>query len=64
MNSEYIVIERELLKHLIDENKRLKDRLLLYEEPKKSDKNEKQITIEEYIKTLKLGGKKDDENSK
>jgi DNA-binding response OmpR family regulator len=55
MNSEYITIERQLLKCLIDENKRLKERLQELEQPKKDQQEDKQITIDEYIKTLKKG---------
>jgi hypothetical protein len=53
MNSDYIVIERELLKAVLDENKRLKIELEKYQEPKKDQPMEKQISIEEYTKTLK-----------
>ncbi len=53
MNSDYIVIERELLKHIIEENKKLKQKLEQYEVPKKDEPMEKQISLEEYIKTLR-----------
>lgn len=53
MNSDYIVIERELLKAVLDENKRLKEELEKYKEPKKEEPIERQITIQEYVKTLK-----------
>lgn len=55
MNSDYIVIERELLKFVLDENKRLKEELSKYKsrelEPQILDR---QISMEEYIKELRL----------
>lgn len=57
MNSDYIVIEKELLKQIIDENKRLREQIKT--PPKKEQPMERQISIEEYIKTLRKG-KKDD----
>ena len=56
MNSDYIVIEKELLKAVLDENNRLKERLKQYEEPKKEQPMDRQISIQEYIKTLKPKG--------
>ena len=56
MNSDYIVIERELLKAVLDENKRLKEKLEKYEQPKKDQPMERQISIEEYTKKLKPKG--------
>jgi hypothetical protein len=60
MNSEYIVIERELLKAVLDENKRLKIELEKYQEPKKDQPMENQISIEEYTKSLKPKGNKNE----
>lgn len=60
MNSDYIVIERELLKAVLDENKRLKAELEKYKPIQKDQPMEKQISIEEYTKTLKPKGNKNE----
>lgn len=53
MNSDYIVIERELLKAVIDENKRLKTELEQYKQKQPEQPDKRQISIEEYTKSLK-----------
>ena len=60
MNSDYIVIERELLKAVLDENKRLKTELEKYKSTQKEQPMEKQISIEEYTKSLKPKGNKNE----
>lgn len=57
MNSDYIVIERELLKAVLDENKRLKTELEKYKTPKKEEPVDRQITILEYMKKIKKESK-------
>lgn len=52
MNSDYIIIERELLKAVLDENKRLKEELEKYKTPKKEEPMDRQITMQEYISDL------------
>ena len=60
MNSEYIIIERELVKTIIEDNKKLKEELKKYKQPQMDQPMEKQISIEEYIKTLKKEKKKNE----
>ena len=53
MNNEYVMIEKQLLKHLIDENMQLKKELNKTKEERKEEPIKGQITIDEYTKTLK-----------
>lgn len=60
MNSDYIYIEKELLKFVLDENKRLKAELEKYKPKEKEKPMERQISIEEYTKALKPKGNKNE----
>lgn len=73
MNSDYIVIERELLKHVLDENKKMKEIISKYEmREKREEPMIGQISIEEYltkkveerILRLKNGNKMCNKNNK
>lgn len=57
MNSEYIMIQKQLLKSILDENAKLKEELNKNKEEKKEEPIKGQITIDDYTKSLKKGNK-------